>query len=317
MSEDTTQNHWYSDLTAQAVKACKAKAESITAHADNAQRQFVLAAIDAESVYRHYLKSDEPRLVAYFEDQVRGIKASMAMVYVRAGRTYRLRDTLGLTKAQADAMSVHALSTFAPYAASADEAKVDEGLAIIKRDAELTEAAKAEGKTRKPLTKEGIFEAKGQLKAEAGGTEPVDKVSRMRGNIEGKLRDEFVPLFDKAEALRNDAKAGGAPAAYVMVAKQFAAWGAQYGALTPEAIDTLDAAWLVQRVAEAKAAKAKATKAETEAAKQADVQANAQLLAGKPAESVKPEATVKPVQAKRGNREANPARATRKPRAKQ
>ncbi len=289
---------WTTDLTASAVKACKATAQSISAHADAAQRQYVLAAIDAEKVYRHYLKGDEARLVDYFSAEVRGIKASMAMVYVRAGRTYRLKDTLGLTKVQADGMSVHALAQMQGYASSSDEEKVAEGLAIIAADAAATVAAEAEGKTRKPLTKEGLLEVKQALKAEADGTEPEDKVGKRIGRIAAKLADEFRSFCKVAEATR---QVDGPIAAYVSIARQYAEWGAQYGAATPLAIDKLAAEWEHDREVQAKQEAAKQRKAEREAkqaeAKQAELAASVAMLT-----EAKPPAKVTPTPAKRSPR---------------
>ncbi len=308
---------WFADLTADVVKSCKAKAESINAHVDAGTKQFVLAAIDAELVYRHYLKGDEARLVAYFAAEVKGIKASMAGVYVRAGRAYRLRDTLGLTKAECDAMSVHSLALLAPYAASADEDKVAEGKAIIALDAELTEAAKAEGKTRKPRGKEGLLEAKQVIKAEANGDEPVDQATRRIGRIESKLRDLIRGEFTKAEATRSDSSDGGPVVAYLQVLRLGAEWGAAHGAATPLAIDGLGAEWAEDRAKQARVAKQAKAKADREAkaaeAKQAELAASF--------DQVRPPTKVTPTEAKRTERKPEVAslapkgRATRKPRS--
>lgn len=310
---------WFQDLTASAVKACKATAESISAHADAAQRQYVLAAIDAEKIYRHYLKGDEARLVAYFEAEVRGIKASMAMVYVRAGRTYRLRDTLGLTKAQCDAMSVHALAQLQAYASSSDEEKVAEGVAILAADAAATVAAEAEGKTRKPLTKEGLLEVKQALKAEADGTEPVDKVGKRIGRIESKLRDEVRSAFHSMRAIAADTSdAGGDVAAFLYALRLGAEWGAAHGASTPLAIDGLAAEWEKDREKQARVVAAAKRKADREA-KQAE-EAAAKLTAA--IDQVRPPVKVTPTEAKRTERKPEVAslapkgRATRKPRGK-
>lgn len=301
---DTTTT-WTTDLKASAVKAARAKATAIDHHVTAGNRQFALAALDLESVYRFYLQGDKERLTNYLATEVRGIKPNMGYVYVQAGRVMRNPEAVGLDKAKAEGMAVQALAQFDRYVptpgmdeAKAAEAKA-EAVALIEAD-----TAKAEAEGRKPLTADSLRETSKAIKAEATGEAPEDPTERRTGNIAMKLRDSYRDEVLTAVQILHDDKAGGYFAAFQFIAAKAAEWGAQYGAVTPAALNRLADEWTVDRKAAALAEARKAKATEAKAAKADEVQAALDTL--RPAPAVAPAAQVKdtpkPAAPKRTNR---------------
>lgn len=259
MSEETPQG-WQAGLTAKAIEAATNKAASIDAHVSAGNKEYGKAALDLELVHRHYLKGDKARLTSYCESEVRGIKASMAYVYVQAGRVLRNPEAAGLTADTAATMAVQALAIFDRYLVPDDsEAQAqatEEAKALV--TANVTEA-KAQG--TKALTAEGLRESVKALRSEADGEAPTDATDRKTGNIASKLRDELAKAIGEAEARRTEK---GPLAGWYYLAK-WCATNAQYGPVTPAAIDRL---YIEAQAAKMQADKAQA-KADREAAKMA------------------------------------------------
>lgn len=275
MSE-TTVTSWTSDLTAAVIASARAKAESFNSHVSAASRQYVLAAVDAEVIYRHYLKGDKTRLTSFFADEIIGVKPSMAYVYVQAGRVYRQADKVGLTKEDCDGMAVQALAMFDRYLTSEDPKA--EAAVLITADKALSDSAEAEGKVRKNLTRDGLQEVLAAAKAaEAGDT--ADPTDRKVGNIAGKLRDTLQAAIVQACTMEDRLAAGYAVA-------KWTAENGQYGPLTGQAVERLyiEAA-AARKQADRQAAKAEA-EAEAKAAEAAKVAAAVDQL--KPAPRPKP-----------------------------
>lgn len=313
MTEVNTTPQWQTDLTAKAVSAAKAKAVSIDGHCDKASREYGLAALELELVYRHWLKGDKDRLASFCEAEVRGIKASMAYQYVQAGRVLRDPEAVGLDKDQAATMAVKALAQFdrflAPGAPAEDQAEAKaEAVKLIE-----TETAKAVTEGRKALTSEGLIATAKEIKAEATGEPVEDPTERRTGNIAAKLKESYRSTVTEAYRLAQDGQRGGFFMATAMVAQFAAEAGATHGAVTPAALARIEAEWLVDRKTEAAARIIKEKKAEAEAKDRAKVQASIETLrpapAKAPAPAVKAVAKAK-APAKRTSRKAKAAGGT-------